>query len=138
MEQNKVPQDRISTYADNKKAIYATDTSGQYTLVPSSGWEIEEEATLQAVQELERLAQEAHSRVARGEKSTLFFHMYNRRMDLQVLSESTGLFKWRIKRHFRPAVFRKLSRKMLTRYCDALGISRELLCNLPPQNGELE
>ena len=63
MEQNKVPQDNVVTYANNKKAMYATNSSGKYSVVPSSGWEIEEEATMQAVQELERLASEAYQLV---------------------------------------------------------------------------
>ncbi len=137
MEQDRVPQDNISTYADNKKVMYATDRSGNYSIIASSGWEIEEEATLQAVREMKRLAREAYALAAKGERSPLFFHMYDRRMDLQVLAEATGLFKWRIKRHFRPAVFRKLPEKILLRYSDALGIPRQTLCNLPQQNKNL-
>lgn len=131
MEENKVPQDNIVTYANNRKAMYATDNSGHYNVVASSGWEVEEEATMQAVHELDRLASEAYQRVLQGEKSALYFHMYNCRMDLQVLSESTGLFKWRIKRHFRPSVFHNLPENILKRYESALGISPEELCKLP-------
>ena len=134
MEQHKVPQDDIVTYANNKKAMYATDSSGNYNVVASSGWKVEEEATMQAVQELERLANDAYIQVTKGEKSPLFYYMYEKRMDLQVLSESTGLFKWRIKRHFKPSIFRKLSKKMLTRYGNALGITTDELCRLPEQN----
>lgn len=134
MEQNKVPQDNIVTYANNKKAMYATDSSGNYDVVPSSGWEVEEEATMQAVQELQRLADEAYELVLKKKKSPLYFHMYNCRMDLQVLSESTGLFKWRIKRHFKPSVFNKLSEAIQERYGSALGITTEELCRLPEQN----
>lgn len=131
MEENKVPQDNIVTYANNRKAMYATDNNGHYNVVASSGWEVEEEATMQAVHELDRLASEAYQRVLQGEKSALYFHMYNCRMDLQVLSESTGLFKWRIKRHFRPSVFHNLPENILKRYESALGISPEKLCKLP-------
>ena len=133
MEQNNVPQDDITTYANNKKAMYATDGEGNYNVVSSSGWEVEEEATMQAVHELERLAKEAFSEVTKGEKSPLYFYMYDKRMDLQILSESTGIFKWRIKRHFKPSVFWKLSKKILNRYGDALGLSAEELCRLPEQ-----
>jgi hypothetical protein len=133
MEKDKVPQDNIVTYADNKKAMYATDNAGKYNVVASSGWNVEEEATMQAVQELERLANEAYAEVTSGRKSPLYFYMYNSRMDLQVLSESTGLFKWRIKRHFKPSVFWKLSKKILDRYGNALGITADELCRLPKQ-----
>ncbi len=131
MDCNRVPQDNISTYGNNKKAVYATDQEGQYTIIASSGWEIEGEATTQAVQELNRQADRAYSKVVAGEKSPLYFHMYDCRMDLQVLSESTGLFKWRIKRHFKPSVFSCLSKTLLERYGSALGMSTENLCKLP-------
>ena len=131
MEQNRVPQDNITTYSNNKKAMYATDSAGNYSVIASSGWEIEEEATMQAVQELERLAEEAFAEVTSGRKSPLFFYMYAKRMDIQVLSESTGIFKWRIKRHFKPAVFWNLSSKMLDRYGGALGMTADELCRLP-------
>ncbi len=131
MEHKNVPQDNISTYANNKKAIYATNEKGEYGIVASSGWDVEEEATKQALHELQRQADEAYDEVAAGIRSPLYFHMYDRRMDLQVLAESTGMFKWRIKRHFKPAVFNKLSGKMLARYADALGLSAEALCKLP-------
>jgi hypothetical protein len=131
MENRKVPQHNISTYANNKKAMYATDENGKYCVVASSGWEVEEAVTKQALDELERLASDAYNRVSSGELSPLYFHMYVCRMDLQILAESTGIYKWRIKRHFKPAVFARLSKKIYGRYAEALGISVESLCRLP-------
>ncbi len=133
MDNSKVPQHNISTYANHKKAIYATDENGEYTIVASSGWNVEEEATKQALMELERLAGLAYERVATGKVSPLYFHMYDRRMDLQTLAQATGMFKWRIKRHFRPMIFERLSGKMVERYADTLGISVKNLCMLPPR-----
>lgn len=128
-----MPQQNISTYANNKKAIYATNENGDYTIVASSGWKVEEEATKQALKEFERLARLAYVKVTAGQASPLYFHMYNCRMDLQILSQATGLFKWRIKRHFKPHVFAGLSAGMLERYGDALGLEVETICTLPPQ-----
>lgn len=131
MKNSDVPQDNIVTYASNKKAIYATDEKGEYGIAASSGWEVEEEATCQALKELERQADKAHSMVASGEMSPLYFHMYDRRMDPLLLAKSTGLLKWRIKRHFKPSVFETLSQKILKRYADAMGLAVGRLCELP-------
>jgi len=131
MKESNVPQQNISTYANNKKAIYATDENGKYHLVASSGWEVEEAVTQQALKELERLTDNARRRVLAGEVSPLYFHMYDRRMDLQVLSEATGMSKWRIKRHFKPLIFKRMSHKIRKRYADALGISLDDLGRLP-------
>ena len=128
-----VPQQNISTYANNKKALYATDDNGQYHLVASSGWDVEEAATKQALQELERLTAEARRLVLTGKVSPLYFHMYDRRMNIQVLSEATGIGKWRIKRHFKPTVFQKMSRRMRQRYAGALGLSPDELSTMPPE-----
>lgn len=133
MEKDSVPQQNISTYSGNKKAIYATDENGEYAIIASSGWTVEEEVTRQALTELERLASEAHKEVQSAKRSTLYFHMYDRRMDLQTLAQSTGLFQWRIRRHFKPNIFKKLRPEILSRYGEALGLSTEALCTIPPQ-----
>ena len=133
MESSNVPQQDISTYSGNKKAIYATRENGEYTKVASSGWRVEEDVTKQALQELERLTDRAYQLVQAGKYSPLYFHMYSRRMDLPTLAQSSGFFKWRVKRHFKPAIFKKLPAKSLARYSDALGLSREILCSTPAQ-----
>lgn len=131
METSNVPQQDISTYSGNKKAMYATQKNGDYTVIASSGWSVEEEVTKQALQELERLANTAYQSVIAGDFSPLYFHMYDQRMDLPTLAKSSGFFQWRVKRHFKPVIFRKLSTKTLARYSDALGLSREILCTIP-------
>lgn len=131
-----MPQHNISTYANNKKVMYATDADGSYAIVTSSGWNVEEEVTKQALHELERLAAVAYKEVAAGLKSPLYFHMFDRRMDLHTLAGSTGLFQWRIKRHFRPLIFARLSHKFLILYSEALGISITQISRLPEKDEE--
>jgi len=134
MKAQEVPQDNNSIYRGAKRAVYAQNDDGAYDVVASSGWEVEEEATQQAVAELERLADEAYEAAQRGEASPLAFHMYDNRLDLLSLSQGTGLFQWRIKRHFKPAIFVKLSEKILTRYSEVMGISNETLQHLPKRD----
>lgn len=131
MKAQEVPQDDSSIYRGEKRAVYATSKDGEYGVVASSGWDAEEEATQQAVAELERLADEAYDDCVDGTISPLEFHMYSKRLDLLSLSQATGLFQWRIKRHFRPEVFTKLSDKMLERYADVMGITVQELKQLP-------
>jgi len=131
MKEQEVPQDNSSIYRGEKRAVYATGKDGEYGVVASSGWEAEEEATHQAVAELERLANEAYKAALQGEASPLEFHMYTKRLDLLSLSQATGLFQWRIKRHFKPAIFAKLSEKLLARYADVMGVSTTELKTVP-------
>jgi len=133
MDVKNVPQDDSSTYASHKKAIYAADESGHVGVVASSGWDVEEAATKQALHDLENSAQEAYALVKCGEMSPLYFHMYNVRMDVQVLSESTGFFKWTIKKDFDIQKFLNIKEKRLAVYADAMGKSSEELKVLPKE-----
>jgi len=125
-----VPQDGNVTLTGARKAVYARGSNGKIGIAASRGWEAEEIVTLQAVNECLRLAEEARTRALNGLASPLEFHMYQARMDLALLAQATGLWRWRIRRHFRPDIFPRLSRAMLKRYADALGISIEALQKL--------
>jgi hypothetical protein len=127
MRERDVPQEGNATLAGHRKAVYAVADDGRVRLVASSGWEVEEIVTRQAVQDLERLAREARERALAGLTSPLEVHMYRARMDLALLSQTTGLWRWRIRRHFRPQVFARLSLALRQRYADALGLSLEAL-----------
>jgi hypothetical protein len=131
MDIQSVPQDNSSTYAKNKKAIYAKDEDGSVHIVGSSGWEVEEIVTKQALYDLENMAKEAYCEVKRGEKSALYFHMYAIRMDLQVLCDATGFFKWTVKRDFKPEIYESISDKRLAVYAESMGKTDMQLKQLP-------
>ncbi len=131
-----VPQDHSSTYGEMKKAIYAKSSDGKIQSVGSSGWDAEEVVTKQAICELDESAKEAYEEVKKGRKSPLYYHMYEARMDLAVLAQSTGFFKWTIKRDFLPEVFTKMSEKRLLVYCDVLGKSIKEIKELPKEKNE--
>lgn len=126
-----VPQDNSSTYAGHKKVLYARGKEGEYKSVHTSGWTVEADATKDAVALYADLAMEAAEDVRSGSKSPLFFHMYNCRMDLLLLSQVTGLWQWRVKRHFNPTTFKNLSSAILQRYAAALDISIQELTSIP-------
>ena len=122
-----VPQEGNATLGGHRKAVYAVGADGKLRLVASRGWEAEEIVTRQAVEDLERRAADARRRALAGEASPLEYHMYRARMDLALLSQTTGLWRWRIRRHFRPQVFARLPTALRQRYADALGVSLEAL-----------
>ena len=127
MRERDVPQEGNATLAGHRKAIYAVGEDGKLRLVPSRGWEVEEIVTRQAVEDLERRAREARERVLAGTTSPLEYHMYRARMDLALLSQTTGLWRWRVRRHFKPRVFARLPLSLRRRYAEALGLSVEAL-----------
>ena len=124
---SEVPQEGNSTLGGHRKAIYARGTDGKLHIVQSAGWEVEEIVTKQAVDDLLRLTEEARQRVLAGLTSPLEYHMYRVRMDVPLLAQASGIWQWRIRRHFRPAIFAGLSASLLATYADAMGMAVEQL-----------
>jgi hypothetical protein len=133
MEKNSVPQDNSPTYAGLRKLLYAVDEQGKYTGVPSTGWDVESFATQTAVAELDRLRRDAWRRARNGETSALEFHMFRNRMELDTLSATAGVSRWRVRRHFNPRRFAKLPGEILSQYANAMGITVAELCDVPEQ-----
>ena len=124
---SEVPQEGNSTLGGHRKAMYARGADGKLHIVQSAGWEVEEIVTKQAVDDLLRLTEEARQRVLAGLTSPLEYHMYRVRMDVPLLAQASGIWQWRIRRHFRPAVFARLSPALLATYADAMGMTVEQL-----------
>jgi hypothetical protein len=127
MLESEVPQEGNATLGGHRKALYARGADGKLQIVQSAGWEVEEIVTRQAVEDLNRLAEDARQRVAAGLTSALEYHMHKARMDVPLLAQTTGLWQWRIRRHFRPAIFARLSPALLQRYAEAMGLSVDQL-----------
>jgi hypothetical protein len=125
MRERDVPQEGNATLAGHRKAVYAVADDGRLRLVPSRGWEAEEIVTRQAIDDLERHARDARARTLAGEASPLEYHMYRARMDVALLAQTTGIWRWRVRRHFNPRVFARLSPALRRRYAEALGVPIE-------------
>ncbi|MDR2364626.1 MAG: hypothetical protein LBD68_02060 [Zoogloeaceae bacterium] len=123
MNVNDVPQESNRTLDGQRKGVYARRADGRLALVPSQGWEVEEIVTRQAVEAFEALAAAARERARRGESSPLEYHMYRARMDLSLLAQASGLWRWRVRRHLKPQGFARLSPVLRQRYAETLGIT---------------
>ncbi len=127
MRDSEVPQEGNSTLGGHRKALYARGEDGKLHIVQSAGWEGEEIVTRQAVDDLLRLTEDARQRVLAGQTSPLEYHMYRVRMDIPLLAQASGIWQWRIRRHFRPDLFARLSPTLLATYADAMGMTVEQL-----------
>lgn len=131
MKVKEIPQDDIKTFKGfGTKALYAVDENGRYTRTPTSGWEVEEVVLRDVVDDFAKLAQEAKTRVLRGETSPIEYYMNKYYMDLPALARGIGLAKWKVKRHFNPNIFNKLNQKMLQRYADFFNTDVHMLKNI--------
>jgi len=131
LKKENVPQDDSLTYAKMKKTIYAKGSDGKMQGVSSNGWEVEETVTRQALDDIEEHIKDAYLEVKEGRKSTLYYYMYAKKMDLLLLSQVTGFFQWTIKKDFNPKIFIKIKQSRLEEYCDVLGVSIDEIKELP-------
>ena len=46
---------------------------------------------------------------------------------MNILASYVGMWKWRVKRHFKPKIFNKLPNRVLQKYADVFEISIEKL-----------
>lgn len=125
MKKENVPQDMSSLGKITKEVCYATDSSGKYVTELSSGWEVKINALDVAWKDVEERITKAKQRVLNNEASPLMFFMEYRLMDISLLADYTGFWKWQIKRHLKPEVFSKLSDKKLLKYAEAFNIKVE-------------
>lgn len=123
MDVNEVPQEGNCTLGSHRKALYAKDADGKMVIVQSRGSEVDETVTMQAVDRMNALAADARLRAQSGTTSPLEYWMYARRMDVALLSQVSGVWQWRIRRHFNPQRFQHLSPRLLASYAEALGLT---------------
>ena len=128
MKKNEVPQDKSNLESANiKDMYYAVDENGEYTTELSTGWAPKTIALDNAIQDIEERVEEARAKVLNNELSPIAYYMELHKMDLGILASYVGFWKWRVKRHFKPAVFKKLTPRTLQKYADTFDISIEEL-----------
>ncbi|MFV0573313.1 MAG: hypothetical protein ACK5M1_12925 [Xanthomarina gelatinilytica] len=131
MKKDEVPQDKSNLESANfKELCYAVDENGEYTTVNSSGWDPKTIALNKAIEEIKLRVEDAKQRVLNHKTSPIEYYMEYHKMDLPILTSYVGMWKWRVKRHFKPQVFQKLSDKTLQKYADVFEISIQQLKNI--------
>jgi hypothetical protein len=123
MKKEEVPQDLGSLGKITKELCYATDDSGKYTTELSQGWDVKAGALDVAWQDIEERIAAAREKVLRREASPLLYFMELKLMDIGVLAGYAGFWKWQVRRHLRPGVFKKLSARKLRRYAEVFDVS---------------
>lgn len=124
MKKEEVPQDKGNLSNKNmKELVYATDEKGNYTTALSTGWEPKTIALSNSIDEISERIALAKTQVENNEASHIVYFMEYSRMDVAILSSYVGMWQWRVKRHFKPKVFAKLSDKILQKYAETFNIS---------------
>ncbi|MGO3108419.1 MAG: hypothetical protein ACTJHT_01405 [Sphingobacterium sp.] len=123
MKKSEVPQDDGRVFEKGSRELYyALDEQGEYTTALSTGWVVKNEIQDQTMVVLQERIDHAYEELRAARVSPIVYFMELKRMDWQILSDYTGIWKWRIKRHAKPAVFAKLSDRVIRKYAEAFDI----------------
>ncbi|HRG37793.1 MAG TPA: hypothetical protein PK289_04620 [Bacteroidia bacterium] len=129
MKEEDLPQDKSALGKMTREVCYVKNSEGKYTTGLSTGWEVKKDALDNAWEDIQERTEAARLAVKNGEKSPIYYFMELRIMDFQILSGYTGFWKFTIKRHMKPNVFKSLSEEKLKRYAKAFDVSVDELKN---------
>ena len=110
---------------------YAIDDDGRYVLAPSVGWKPANIANKQAWELISKQVADVIKRIQAQELSPLAYYMVKNQMDTDLLAKYVRLSRWRVRRHLKPAVFRRLKVSILERYAKIFNVSAEQLFDVP-------
>ena len=123
MKKEEIPQDDGALNKLTKEVVYAVDKDGHYTTELSTGWNVKSTALDVAWDDIAQRIENARQKVLNNGASPILYFIELRLMDIGILSAYTGFWKWTIKRHFKPSVFKNLSDTKLAAYAKAFDIS---------------
>jgi hypothetical protein len=129
MKKEEIPQDPGALNKLTKELSYAVDDKGNYTTALSAGWEVKNTALDVAWTDVEKRIHDAKQKVLNGEASPLLYYMELKLMDPAIVASYTGFWKWQIKRHMKPAVFKNLSESKLGKYAEVFEVTVDELKN---------
>jgi hypothetical protein len=131
MKFDEVPQDEAFLQEGKIRDLcYVVDKDGQYTSVLSKGWTPKNEAIKLAWNEIYDHAEETRLRVLDGKVSPIALYMELNIMDLAILANYMDLPRWKVRRHLKMRVFKKLNSEMLSKYAEALNITAAELVDI--------
>jgi hypothetical protein len=130
MEEPSSPVYKNKAYGQYRELFYSYGPEGQYE--KSVGYHGEaDRVTLQQAWDLfnDRI-EEARQKVKAGVASPILYYMEKTLVTPMDLSMHAGIMVWRVKRHLKPKVFRRLGEKTLKKYAEAFNITIDQLKNV--------
>lgn len=128
MEKQNIPQDDWGlSDGVSRELCYAIDENGNYTTGLSPGWEPKNVVLTEAWREIYEKLLLIAEQVKDKKVSPLLYFMEFNLMIPSILASSVGISSWRVKLHFKPYFFKRISPKLLEKYAQELGIKPEQL-----------
>jgi hypothetical protein len=130
MKSTDVPQDDANMLQGKfKEPVYSLDKDGNYTIVKSVGWDPKNEVMQEAWDVINEKVEQVKEDVITGKLSPIAYYLEKNIMDISLLANYMGFWKWTVKRHLKPKNFNKLSNEVLEKYAKVFDITTEELIN---------
>ena len=130
MEENSNPVYKDKSYGQYRELSYSYREGGDFEKTVGFHGEADRLILQQAWDLFNERIGEARAKVLAGKVSPIVYYMEKNLLDPLNLSMMSGIAVWRVKWHFKPGAFKRLSEKTLQKYATAFNITLEQLKNI--------
>jgi len=118
--------------SSNVEVFYTYDGNGNFNpiLIPHGEVGANEVFMQQMWDHFNERFEKARKEVIAGIRSPLYYHMERTRMDVMTLAIYMGYTPLKVKRHFKPSVYKRLKPKVKAKYADIFETSIDKLDNI--------
>jgi hypothetical protein len=109
---------------------YSVDENNNYQSGLKSNWGAKEIINTQTWDRVKERISDARQKVVDGKLSPLAYQMEKHIMDVALLAKFVGYCKFRVRRHMKPHIYKKLKPEVLQKYADAFEIRLDELNNI--------
>ena len=117
-------------YGQYKELFYSYDTDGNFAKRVGFHGESDRVTLQQAWDLFNDRIEEARQKVKAGLASPILYYMEKTLVTPMDLSMHTGIMVWKVKRHLKPGVFKRLNEKTLKKYAEVFNVTPEQLKNV--------
>ena len=131
MKTKDVPQDDANMMQGKfREPIYSLDKDGNYTTVRSVGWDPKNAVMQEAWDNVNEKIEQTKKDVLAGKLSPIAYYIEKNIMDVGLVAQYMGMWKWTVKKHLKPRNFAKLNDDVLQKYAKVFNISKEDLVDI--------
>jgi hypothetical protein len=117
-------------YGQYRELFYSYGTNGSFEKHVGFHGESDRVTLQQAWDLFNDRIEEAREKVKSGMASPILYYMEKTLVTPLDLSMHTGIMLWRVKRHLKPKVFKRLNEKTLKKYAEVFNVTLGQLSNV--------
>jgi hypothetical protein len=117
-------------YRNNRELFYSFDSKSGFGKKVGYQYGANQEIIRQSWEVAQERLEEVKQRINAGLSSPIAYHMERCLMELPMLAAYMELPKWRVRRHLKPSVYKRLPEKIRQKYASVFGVGIHELDNL--------